>query len=428
MSTARFLPVSRVTLLALFVGTAALVFAHAHPLTGWAYADWAAASAEARQSLALAGVWAAGCASWAASLHSTAASATCPVPAVRNGAPLVRSQSVLLIAAAIVGEAAGLAPTYVWCAIHSTYAADLRPLVIVGGVAVLVASVCFGYLCGVLLPRLLAVPAAVVLAFGAVAFTGADGSPLSPVWPFDVAAGLAEPGPVAGLRIAFYITTAILCLLASARWLEERRTTPATVIPTVASMTPILLIVLLSATNSAPLVHRDASAGARCASVGDSRVCVHPARATLLPELAAAVRSMQTVIGPDAPLPARIYDATTWPPESSDGLSLQLQDERPAQWRAYVALDLSSNLLRTAGCGPGADTSGSSPGDVASAAAVWLASQVDPGASAISGSGSASELARDLLRAPPAAVTPLLRHSLADLRACRATVAELLPR
>ena len=427
MSTARFVPVSRVTLLALFLGTAALVFAHAHPLTGWAYADWAAASAEARQSLALAGVWAAGCAAWAASLHATPASATCPVSAVRNGAPLVRSQGSLLIGAAALGQVLGLAPLYLWCAIHTTYEADLRPFVIASGFAALIAFVGFGYLCGVLLPRLLATPAATVLTFGAIAFTDPGGSPLAPVWPFDVAAGLAEPRSVAILRVAFFLTTATLSLLASARWLKDRRTTPSTLAPAVAMLLPLVVVVLLTGANAPTLVHRDSEAQPRCTVVGVSQVCLHPARADLLPDVADLVRGMTDVVGPEAPAPARIYDATSPLPGASKGLALQLQYEDRERWPAFVALDLASFLIGTADCEPDSTGSGSSPGDVSSAAVVWLASQVDSDAAAIAITGPAGGLTSRLLQADPNSVASLLRRSLRDLRACRATIADLLP-
>ncbi len=428
MTTGAFLPVSRTTLLMLLGGTACLVLAHSLPLTGWAYADWAAASAEARQGVTLAGVWAAGCAAWAASQHSTPTSVTCPIPAVRNGVPFVRGQAVLLIGAAVAGEAVGLAPAYLWCAIHADYASDVRPLVIAAGFAVLVAAVCFGYLCGALLPRLLATPAAVVLTFAAVALTNPSGSPLAPVWPFEVAAGLSEPASVAVLRLGFFITTSALCLATSVRWLECRRPEPGTVLQMATLVAPIPLIVLLTISNPLPVLHRDVEARPRCAPVATSQVCVHPARTDLLPDLTDLVRTMATVVGPEFPPPVTIYDATTRLPGSPDGLALQLQYEDPDRWRALAALDLATAFTGNADCPTDITGSGSSPGDVSSAAAVWLASQVDARAAVIAATGPASELTSRLLREPPTAVTSNLRRSLRELRSCQATIDDLLPR
>ncbi len=215
------LPVPVGPLVVLAVGAGLLVLSHSIALDGWAYADWAAVSAETRQSLTLAGPWIAGCSAWVAGPLGSPSSALCPAGAARRGRGLVGAQLSRLCVVAWLGCAAGLAPALVHAARSATYG-GLSVWVVASSVTLICGFVALGYLVGVLLPRVAAAPVAAALAFAPVVLGPAEGSVVVPVYPFDGIAGLAEVATATASRTAFFAVAASTLALLSAWWLRHR--------------------------------------------------------------------------------------------------------------------------------------------------------------------------------------------------------------
>lgn len=405
----------------LAAGTAGLVALHAVPLTHRPYADWAAASAEARQALGLAVVWAAACSAWVASLHSSPSSITCPTTALRSGPSLVAAQTAVLSGAGLVGLALGLTPLYAWCARNSTYNTDLRPLVIIGGASIIVAGVALGYLCGTVLPRLLAAPTAAAIAFATVISMGVDGRPAATIWPFDVAAGIKETTGVGIFRTVFFLTAGALFLVAASRWLGTRTVAAAPIAALVVTLAPVAGVAHLSNAHNPALISREVVAP-RCERSAHLRVCVHPASKNLLPSLTAGLESLRSAIGPGLIFPANLSDGRG--PITADGLVIDLPADRT--WRAAAMLSVANAVLGTRACWSSVSGDGS-PADVTGAAALWYAASAEPRVIDVFGHGPTGAMGRTLLQAPAPVVGERLRQALPALHACRATLDQLMP-
>jgi hypothetical protein len=396
-------------------GVGSLAFIHSQSLLGWAYADIAAASAEYRQAVLTAGMFAAAVAAWTSSSISSPVTAHAPAGALRRGIPLAWAHLSFLWLVTVAGFTVGLAPATLATALRKT-AGSLDIATMASGYACLLAYVAIGYLVGCLLPSYLAVPTALGTAY-AIVFV----SPtiLSPILEFDIISGVEVAGRVSLLRTAFFLACAGVATVSASVWLRMRTTTETRAAGfTVALMvTPLVLVAYSSGSYSGPLVVPD-HAGAVCDRQEGSVVCLHPARSDLLEPLSDAVSGLGETAGREVFPPIEVYDAT-----------LTVRDDDPARYVIHIQ-GHSSTWLRSARVDLATHASGldvcyqtgdleSAAGSVSSAVGAWILNGVGERSQLLLQTSEAQEVFEDLEQLGPDRARQAIERDIADIRECR---------
>lgn len=358
----------RVGLLA-FVGSGVLAFIHSRPLLDWAYGDTTAASAEYRQSVLTVGILLAGVAAWVSSSVAAPNNAHAPAGAVRRGAPLVLSNLSYLFVTGASGFAAGLAPV-TWHTASSKVYGTFDLAAIAAGFAGLLVYIAMGYLVGCLLPAYIAIPIALGLSYVMVFFTS---HVLSPALVFDVISGLEVPSQVSLVRLLYFGACIGAAALAASAWLRMRSTIEVKVpgVTVVGALLPLALITYAANSYSGSLVRAD-GAEPVCEDAATSEVCLHPARAELLPAIADSVEVMSSRAGPDIVPTSTFVDATLSIPEAEESTALTLQIQGQSnRWLSFARGDIASYAAGIDACYRGGkpDNTGR---NVSSAVAGWL--------------------------------------------------------
>ncbi len=421
-------PVPTAHLVVLAVGTWAVVTAHATPILGWPYADWVAVSAEARQSLALAGPWAAVCGAWSAARFTGARNVVVTPGAARVGGELVTAMLLRLACAALLGYAAGLAPLLAMTARDAT-AGRIDLLVVAGSAVCLVCFVCGGYLVGTVLP-LRAAPVTVLVVAYLVVVTADYHSPaLAAVWTGGVAAGYVEDPRTSAFRILFFGVLAA-CLAAAAAFVQRDRTLPraprswaglaALGVPALLAISPIR--------PEGPAIQYEADPPRTCQDVRGVAVCVHTARSPILPEFADAVGRVLEAAGPLGRQVAGVSDVHLWDEESPTHVVVQLHP-KDSWWRTQVVEELAfrvsgSATCREVGVEMGGEFDDLAPEFAHSAAsggvATWMVREAGEEGEDVGGGPEGVALADRLGRMEVGEVHDLLAPVAEDLAACRA--------
>jgi hypothetical protein len=395
------------------IGTAVLAFIHSQRLLTWAYGDATAAGAEYRQSMLTVGTFVAAVAAWVSSTVAGPTIAYVPLGSARRGAPLVATHLTFLLAACATGFTAGHAPTtlHVWATkVYGSF--DVAA--IASGYAALFAYVAFGYLIGCVTPRYFAVPIALGLTYVMAFFTS---NIFSPIFDFDVISGLEVPSQVSIARGLFFLAAGGAAVLASSAWLRTRTLSeagrPAAMVGAI--LLPVALLVYASASYSKPLVRLD-DAKPVCQETASSQVCVHPARAELLPDLVASVNAMSEQAGPVIFPPSEFVDATVATGNSRTTYVLQLQGQRE-DWLAIARSDIAGYVAGVDACYRlNRPDQGSQ--DVSSAAAAWIAGLAGDAAPVLSSSPGSAEQLRRLNREGVAQARSGLEGDITGIRQC----------
>ena len=422
-------PVPTAHLVVLAVGVWAVVTAHATPILAWPYADWVAASAEARQSLALAGPWAAVCGAWSAARFTGARNVVVTPGAARVGGDLVTAMLLRLACAALLGYAAGLAPLWVMTAREAT-AGRIDVLVVAGSAVCLVCFVCGGYLVGTILP-IRAAPVTVLIAAYFVVVT-ADYQPqsLAAVWTSGVAAGDVEDPRTGAFRILFFLVLAA-CLAAAAAFVQRDRTVPraprswarlaALGVPAMLAISPIR--------PEGPAIQYETDPPRTCQDVRGVEVCVHTARSPVLPEFADAVGQVLEAAGPLGRQVAGVSDVHLWDDHAPPTHVVVQLHPMDSWWRTQVVEELAfvvsgSVTCMEVGVAMGGEFDDLSPLFAHSAAsggvATWIARQAGEGEEDVGGGPEGVALADRLGRMEVDEVHDLFASIAEDLAACRA--------
>jgi hypothetical protein len=401
--------------LAAAVGVGTLAYLHGRTIMGWAYADVSAASAEFRQAVLTAGIFAAAVAAWSSSSISSPSVAHAPAGALRRGGPLTFSNLSFLWFAATAGFTLGLAPLTLSVALHKTYG-SFDPATIGSGFACLAAYVAFGYLIGCLVPSYLAVPVALGMAYAVVFFTP---TVLSPGFEFDVISGIEVPARVSLIRMAYFLACAAIAAISASAWLRVRTTTAtrAAGLSVAVMIAPLALVAFVSDSYSGLLVVPD-HARALCGQADGSLVCVHPARSELLQPLVGAVSSMNRSVGPIVFPPVEVYDATLTVPESNDArLTLHIQGQNSA-WLRSARIDLAGRAAGLEMCFQTSNV-GSPAADISSAVGAWILTTVgEPPQLLLNSPGARDEFEKLEQLGFDRARLAIERH-IADIRQCR---------
>lgn len=398
-----------------FSGTAALAFIHSRPILHWAYGDTTAASAEFRQSVLTVGILMAAIAAWVSSSISAPTNAHAPAGAARRGAPLVLSNLSFLFAASGAGFTVGLVPV-VWHAATTSVYGSFDLATIAAGYASLFVYVSMGYVLGCILPSYLAVPAALGISYVMVFFTS---HVLSLVFDFDVISGLEVPTQVSVIRLMYFGACVGALTLASSAWLRMRSPNEAKVAGVTVALVLLPLIAIWYAANTypGPLVRAD-SATPVCEAVESSVVCVHPARAELLPKIADTVRDMSESVGPGIFPASRIVDATLnlSDAEAASAYVLQIQGQS-SDWLTWARADIASYAAGIDACYRNAPPD-SDAQDVSSAVAAWLMSRTGATPELPIGSPGAERQLRVLQSLSGEEASRRIEAEMPDIRQC----------
>lgn len=405
------------------LGTAASVLLRSWSLTGWAYADWVAASATTRESLVFALPLAAAVAAWTSGRYLSTRSILCPSSASRSGREVVVAQLGLLGGAASLGWLAGNAPLLVWTAVNAR-AGGPDLLVMAGALTVLLAATAFGYLVGCVLPRFASITVAAASTLLGILAVDVWGPVLAPVRLATPAAGQVENATVAVFRLLLLASVVAVLVAAAGRAVRERSVVRRATTYAGVGLLLVPLAIGVVARESAPAaVQREPSPPARCTSVQGTPVCVHAAKAHLLDDLAGAVDRVLTAASapPGALGPAVVDDALGVQPDPAT-TTLSLQTDQP-DWVGWAAGDLAGRLAGVPACGRRGDAYGDAAGpaqdqlSTSVAFARWIATAAGYTAPQLEGAPS-SEAAARLQRLPDATVLGLLRGHGAQLRQC----------
>lgn len=398
-----------------FVGTAALTALHSWQISGWAYGDLAAATAEFRQALLVAGIFVAGVAALVGGGISRPTLAFASAGSMRRGWPLVRAHVSFLFLTAALGMTAGLTPTLVAVLSSSSYG-SLGWATIISGYAGLLFYLSAGYLVGCLLPQYVAVPMTVL---GAYLLLIVMPPILSPVFTFDVISGQQVPPGATLVRILFFSVASALFVGAACAWLRRRSPSESrSAVAAVAVLVLPLLIVVWSARSyDTPLVEFDDAAPV-CEEAQGLSVCVHPARATLLQPWFAEMTRVWEAFGTTNISPPSVVDATLG--VSSDGvIPIQLQGHDRDRWLESAVVDVVSRLTGVDACIESGvpdqralDTSG--------AAGAWVLEQVGADPNLLFQSPQSQTELEELLSLDVEQARTVIAANLPELAQCRA--------
>lgn len=417
-------------LLTLGAGTFCLVLLHSIPLLSWPYADWAAASAETRQALSLAGPWVAVCSCWIIARrthrHGVAAS---PV-ASRMGHEVIGTLLIRIQAAALAGYALGLLPMVLRMWRDATAGAP-HLLTLAGSLACLLLFACGGCLIGAMLPLRGAVLTAAVASFLVIVMTVPWGPVIAPVWQTGVVAGQEEDLLVGSYRLFFFSISALCCALAAGWWLELRGNTfQVRSLAGLAVLSVPLGMALILGDVSRPAVTHASDPPQRCArltAVAGSRsvvLCLHGARSAILPEAITATQSALDAAGPLARSVRRIVDVNLWEAGQPGLVIVQIQPQ-DAGWEDYLVEDLAFSLSGSTACaqtttgGPNS-TRAPTPNDISAGFGIWIAERGGASGEGISTSPGARRIAGRLSELQVGEVHDVMTKIAPSLMECEA--------
>lgn len=409
-----FPPHRAIPIVVLLVGTGVLAFLSGWQLTGWAYYDVAAASAEVRQAVLYAGILVAGVAAWVASSVSSPSLAYIPYGSKRRGKSVAGSHIVVLTMAAWLGYTIGFAPGIAITVVRSVYG-SLDVWSIISAYACLAGYASLGYLCGCLTRSYVAVPAAVAVAYAVLFVSPAI---VSPMLPFDIVSGLEVPARVSALRTAVYAGVAVATGLSASVWLRLHcadRWTGA-MVAVGGLLSPVLLVGFLASRQAMPLVVLD-GAQEVCHAIGSSAVCLHPARAELLEPLGSQLGLLQQEFGPTLIPPLTLRDATLESDSVDSPEVLQIQNSKEDSWLRVAVADMAGYAAGIGACerAPDATPEGY---DSSVAVAAFFMRRTDFPAGTVSMSPVAEVLFQQMITQDEETVLAILESNASALHSC----------
>lgn len=360
MTAAAIRPVPLPVLTVMALGVCAALVVGTFPLTSWAYGDWTAVSASSREALVYAGPWAASWCAWVSGRYLGPRSMLCLPSSVRSGQPIVRAHARVLAGAVVTGYVAGLVPV-LWVTGQRASSGSLDWTVVAGSVAVLLAFCAGGYLIGCALPRAASVIVAATASFTVILMVDTWGPVVAPLRLTTTSAGTYETGVVSSFRIVLFSALALALVTAAAKVVGDRTTvrTASNYTGLTIVLVPLMLAAAARATSPDAVLREDLPP-ASCTRVDSLPVCVHSAKAALLPALATAVDRVLAVVDrkPAVPLTG-VFDAALGPQAPADSLILDLQTQ-DQNWESWAAADLAGYISGQQACNQRGNTSGDS--------------------------------------------------------------------
>ncbi len=426
MTRARTLAVPAAILGVISGGVAILILLSSIPLTGWAYADWVAVSATTREALVYAGPWLAGWSAWTAGRYLGPRSLLCPPSAARSGLPVVASQLILLSVAALTGFLLGLAPVLVSTTVRAE-AGSLDWLVVAGSAAVLLSFGALGYLIGCATPRAASVVIAVFVTFAAILLVDSWGPAVAPLRLSTPAAGQYENGVVAVFRAVFFAALAVVLTISASRLVADRSSVrQASSFLGLLILVPPLLLGMVARSTAQGSVLKEAQPAQSCTSVHNIPVCVHAAKAALLPSLAETVDRVMGSVNYQPAVPVTgVFDAALGRAGRTDAVVLDLQTGGGQDWTAWAAGDLAGYLAGYPACAHRGEFSGDQVSPALDQTAVsiafssWIASSAHFAPPQLNADPSSAEIIARLQQLPTGQAQALYHRFAPQLAACQ---------
>ena len=360
-------------------GVFLLVLLGTLPMTRWPYGDWVAVSAMTRECLVYVAPWAAAWCAWVAGRYLGSRSMLCLPSARRSGTYIVRAQLRYLLGSVIFGYLLGLVPVLVVTLLGATQG-GLDWIVLIGAIMVLLMFCSLGYLIGCLVGRLSSIILAVATSFGVVLLVDTWGPVVAPLRLGLIPAGWYETTIVSLFRVVFFGALA-LSLIVAAAFVVDRRTTRRT--PAGYTGLGVILLPLLvgvAARSAAPAVALpEQNPPLECAATRSGQVCVHAAKAVLLPSLANTVNRVLSVVDGQPAVPVTdVLDADAAARDPRPGTLILNLEPNQDTWTNWVASDTAQYISGLAACRLNGSSSGIAATksldryDVAMGIAAWI--------------------------------------------------------
>lgn len=359
-------------------GVFLLVLLGTLPEIRWPYSDWVAVSALTRECLVYVAPWAAAWCAWVAGRYLGSRSMLCLPSAPRSGIYIVRAQLRNLLGSVLIGYLLGLVPVVVVTFLGATQG-GLDWIVLIGAVMVLLMFCSLGYLIGCVAGRLSSIILAVATSFGVILLVDTWGPVVSPLRLDLISAGWHETTIVSLFRVVFFAALALSLIVAAAFVVDHRTTrrTPAGYTGLVVILLPVLVGVAARSADPAVALPEQ-NPPLECAATRSGQVCVHAAKAVLLPSLADTVNRVLFVVNGKPAVPVtEVLDADAARDPRPDTLILNLEPNRDT-WIDWAASDMAQYISGLAAC----RLNGSSTGiaatrsldryDVATGIAAWI--------------------------------------------------------
>jgi len=286
-----------------FIGSLVASYAAGHAATDLIAQLWSRYSSSLREGIGFVGPVAFGIALIFASRLATARSVVFPVTGTKSGAAWVLRTWVLLSSASLAGYIIGQVPAYLTVQADAT-SGQLDGLVAVGVIPLIGAYVGLGLLIGCVVRKATGVLAG--LLFGAVfTLVGSIGGPrlwpIAPTWGYGYAtAGFRDTTAISTFRIFFFLSVIITSLLAASWFVAERSPIRVRVNAGVTAVIAVpVLISILVFSNPTAIQARVPNPPSVCDTVSETKVCVHAAHATLLPEITSVLAAIVDTVGHD---------------------------------------------------------------------------------------------------------------------------------
>ena len=232
--------------------------------------------------------------------------------------------------------------------------------------------------------------------------------------------------PGSGQAVASPAALTLALVVAAAKIVADRTTarTAGNYVGLAVLLVPLLIGAVARATGPEPVV-REAQPPASCTRVGSVRVCVHTAKVTLLPVLAAVVDKVLSSVDdkPAVPLTG-VFDAALGPGPATDALVMDLQTE-DENWAGWAAGDVAGYISGQQACNLRGDISG----DAAEAAidqvavsegiTVWLTQAAGYTAPQLNHSSTVDTVADTFTRLPPTQARDLYQRFAPQIALCQ---------
>lgn len=405
-------------------GVFLLVLLGTLPVTKWPYNDWVAVSATTRECLVYVAPWAAAWCAWVAGRYLGSRSMLCLPSARRSGTYIVLAQLRLLLGSVLIGYLLGLIPVLVITWVGATQG-RLDWIVLVGAITVLLMFCSLGYLIGCMVGRLSSIILAVATSFGVILLVDTWGPVVAPLRLDLISAGWNETTIVSLFRVVFF-GALTLSLVIAAAFVVDRRTTRRTP----AGYTGLLVILIpllfgVAARSAAPAVALpEQNPPLQCTAIRSGQVCVHAAKAVLLPTLADTVNRVLLVVDGRPAVPvSTVLDAAAARGSRSDALILNLEPNQDT-WIDWAASDIAQYISGLAACRQSGSSTGTAAtksldrDDVATGISAWITSSAGFDTALLDNNEASDKTAQVFEQLPASEARHLYHRFASEIASC----------
>ncbi|SFB63135.1 hypothetical protein SAMN05216266_13331 [Amycolatopsis marina] len=291
-------PLGRLAVLQPSLVIIAVVLAQTWPRLAWPWQEWIQTSQQFHEQLLLAAPIAAAAGTYYAGRHAAPDRIASQPWAPRAGMPIVLRHLRTLTIAFTISYLLGLLPL-VAVTVASADFGGPHVLIMLTGVAGLIAAITVGYLIGVLAGTAWLAPITLVVTFVLMQSPHIEAalSAVTPVTHVPAALGETESVPLTWYRLGLFTLITVVAAAVAARALarQHRWKVPSPTTTAAAALTALAVAIPLATTPR--LVTAEPAHPRLCRDVSGIEVCVHAGHRSQLPEIANAVTRIRQVTG-----------------------------------------------------------------------------------------------------------------------------------